>query len=82
MSDVSDRTETAIAALALAAAGLVLGAPRLGRLGLPGLADLAMASAAACGLAAFAAAADHSVRAVRRAGARSGSADARKGAPS
>lgn len=66
---MSDRSEAAIALLALGAAGFVLGAPVLGRLGLPRLADLAMASAALCGLAAFAAAALDTLGAARRRGA-------------
>jgi hypothetical protein len=65
---VSDRAETTIAVLAMAAAGLVIAAPMLGRLGLPHLADLAMASAALCGLAAFAAAGLHTFHAARRGG--------------
>jgi hypothetical protein len=63
---VSDRTETAIALLVLAAAGLAIGAPLLGRLDLPRLADAAMAGAALCGLTAFAVAGLHTIHAARR----------------
>lgn len=66
---MADRTETAIAVLVMAAAGLVIGAPILGRLGLSHLADLAMASAALCGLGAFAVAGLHTFQAARRRGA-------------
>lgn len=63
---MSDRTEIVIAALGMAAAGLVIGAPILGRLGLPRLADVIMVSAALCGLGAFAVAGVHTLRAARR----------------
>ena len=65
---MSDRTEAAIAVLALAAAGLVMGAPLLGRAGMPLVADAAMASAALCGAAAFVLAGIHTLRAARRGG--------------
>lgn len=64
---MAGRGDTAIAALAMAAAGLVIAAPVLGRLGLPGPADAAMAGAALCGLGAFARAALDTLRAARRA---------------
>ena len=63
---MSDRTEIALAALSLAAAGLAMLAPLLGRAELPRAADVAMASAALCGVAAFALAGVHTLRAARR----------------
>lgn len=63
----SDRTELGIVALVLAASGLVMLAPLLGRWGAAGLASAAMVAAAGCGLAAFATAGVHTVRAARRA---------------
>ena len=63
---MSDRAEIAIAVLSLAAAGLVILAPMLGRAELARAADVAMASAALCGVAAFALAGVHSLRAARR----------------
>lgn len=54
-------------ALVLAASGLVMLAPLLGRWGAPRLASAAMFAAAGCGVAAFAAAGVHTVRAARRA---------------
>jgi hypothetical protein len=62
---VSDRTDAAIAVLVMAAVGLVLGAPMLGRRGLPELADLAMLGAAACGVGSFVLAGLHTLRAAR-----------------
>jgi hypothetical protein len=78
---VSDRTETAIAVLVMAAAGLVIGAPILGRLGFPHLADVAMASAALCGVGAFAVAGVHTFHAGRRGGARDARGAARPDEP-
>ena len=66
---MTDRTEVALAALSLAAAGLVILAPVLGRAELPRAADAAMASAALCGVGAFALAGVHTLRASRRRGA-------------
>ena len=48
-----DRTEAAIVALVMAAAGLILLAPLLGRIGAPGWADVVMALAAGAGVCAF-----------------------------
>jgi hypothetical protein len=66
---VSDRTETAIAALASASAVLVMAAPILGRAGHAHLADAAMGAAALAGLGAFCVAAVHTFRAARGRGA-------------
>lgn len=55
-----------LAGCALAAAGLVLAAPVLGRAGHPEAADLAMLAAAACGVASFVLAGVATVRAARR----------------
>jgi len=63
---VPDRTEAAVAILALGAAGLVIAAPVLGRAGAPLLANAAMAGAATCGLASFVVVAVHSFRQGRR----------------
>lgn len=63
----SDRTEVWIVGLVLAASGLVMVAPLLGRWGAPGLATAAMLAATGCGLGAFGAAGVHTVRAARRA---------------
>jgi len=63
---VADRSEASIVVLVLAAAGLVLAAPVIGRLGAAALADAAMALAAGCGVAAFGVACASTLRAVRR----------------
>ena len=61
-----ERSETAIAALVLAAIGLVLLAPLLGRAGAEPWADVAMLSAALAGVAAFLLAARATLRAARQ----------------
>jgi hypothetical protein len=63
---ISDRSETAIVALVLCAAGLAMIAPLLGRYGSPGAADVAMIAAAVAGFGAFAAAGRDTLRAIRR----------------
>ena len=60
------RTELAIVILVMAAAGLILVAPLLGRSGSPGWADLVMGLAAGAGLAAFMLVAVYTCRATRR----------------
>ena len=62
---MTERSELAIAALALSAAGLVLAAPLLGRVGYASAADAVMAGAAACGVGSFLLAARATVRAAR-----------------
>ena len=63
---MADRTEVAIVALVMAAVGLILLAPLLGRGGAPGWADVAMALAAGAGVGAFVLAAVHTCRAATR----------------
>ena len=60
-----DRSESWIAALVLAAMGLVLFAPVIGSTGHAGAADVVMVLAAACGLGAFVIAARSTLRAAR-----------------
>jgi hypothetical protein len=60
------RSDSTLAGIVLAAAGLVLAAPILGSTGHPVAADLAMLAAAAGGLASFALAACATLRAARR----------------
>jgi hypothetical protein len=67
---VSERSESAIVLLVLAAVGGVLAAPVLGRLGAPVLADSMMWVAAGCGVAAFVVTAVSTFRAARRDGRR------------
>ena len=55
-----------LAVLVLAAAGLVLSAPVLGRAGFPFAADVVVAGAAASGVGAFLMAASHSLLRLRR----------------
>lgn len=62
-----ERTDAWIMGLVLAASGLVMLAPLLGRWGAAEIANATMLVAAGCGLAAYAAAAVHMVRAARRA---------------
>lgn len=57
-----------LAGCALAAAGLVLAAPVLGRTGHPLAADVAMLAAAGCGVASFVLAGVATLRAARRRG--------------
>jgi hypothetical protein len=64
----ADRSEIAIVALIMAAAGLILLAPLLGRVGAPGWADAAMALASMAGFAAFVVVAVQTFRAARRRG--------------
>jgi hypothetical protein len=63
---MADRTETAIVVLVMAAAGLILLAPLLGRGGVPGWADAVMGLAAGAGFGAFVLAAVHTFRAAKR----------------
>jgi hypothetical protein len=63
-----DRSEIAIVALVMAAAGLILLAPLLGRIGAPGWADAAMALASAAGFGAFVVVAVQTFRTTRRRG--------------
>ena len=63
---MSDRTETAIAALVMLAAALILLAPLLGRGGATTGANVAMALASCAGLGAFVLAAISTCRAARR----------------
>jgi uncharacterized membrane protein YebE (DUF533 family) len=65
-----DRSGTAIPALVLAASGLVLAAPVLGRNGAESLADAAMVLASCAGVGAFALAALRTWRSARNAGKR------------
>jgi hypothetical protein len=69
---VSDRIDTAIAALVLAAVGLILIAPVLGRNGATLCADAVMLTGAIAGVGAFALAAVATLRAARRPGAERG----------
>jgi hypothetical protein len=64
----ADRTEVAIVTLVMAAAGLILLAPLLGRVGLPGWADVVMVLASGAGVCAFVLVAVVTVRAARRRG--------------
>jgi hypothetical protein len=64
----ADRTEVAIVALVVAAAGLILVAPLLGRVGAPGWADMAMGLASGAGIGAFILVAVHTFRAAMRRG--------------
>ena len=61
-----ERTELAIVVLVMAAVGLILVAPLLGRSGNPGWADVAMGLAAGAGLTAFVLVAVHTCRAILR----------------
>ncbi|HSD10566.1 MAG TPA: hypothetical protein VLF14_06265 [Candidatus Binatia bacterium] len=63
---MADRLEVAIVGLVLAAAGLVLLAPLLGRYGAPGVADVAVGGATAAGIGAFFATAYNTLRAARK----------------
>jgi hypothetical protein len=63
---MSDRTEITIVALVMAAAGLILLAPLLGRYGAPGWADVVMLLAASAGVGAFAVVAVHTFRTATR----------------
>jgi hypothetical protein len=65
-----DRLESAIVCLVLAAVGLVLMAPLLGRYGSPVAADVAVGLAAASGFGAFFASAYDTLRATRKVGDR------------
>jgi hypothetical protein len=65
-----DRLESAIICLVLAAVGLVLMAPLLGRYGAPVAANVAVGLAAASGIGAFFAAAFETLRAARKAAER------------
>jgi hypothetical protein len=62
----ADRTEVAIVVLVMAAAGLILVAPLLGRSGLSGWADIAMGLASGAGIGAFILVAVHTCRAATR----------------
>jgi hypothetical protein len=62
----AERTEVVIVALVVAAAGLILLAPLLGRAGAPGWADVVMALASGAGVGAFVLVAVVTVRAARR----------------
>jgi hypothetical protein len=62
------RTEVAIVVLVMAAAGLILVAPLLGRGGSPGWADVTMGLASGAGLAAFVVVAVYTCRAAMRPG--------------
>jgi hypothetical protein len=64
----AERTEIVIVALVMAATGLILLAPLLGRVGAPGWADVAMALASGAGMGAFVLVAVMTVRAARRRG--------------
>jgi hypothetical protein len=64
----TDRTEAAVAVLVMAAAGLILLAPLLGRVGAPVWADVAMALASGAGVGAFVLVAVYTFRAARRRG--------------
>ena len=67
---MADRTEITVVALVMAAAGMILLAPLLGRYGAPGWADVVMLLAAGAGIGAFAVAAVHTFRAAPRRPAR------------
>jgi hypothetical protein len=62
----AERTEIVIVALVMAATGLILLAPLLGRVGAPGWADVVMALASGAGMGAFVLMAVVTVRAARR----------------
>jgi hypothetical protein len=64
----AERTEIVIIALVMAAAGLILLAPLLGRVGAPGWADVVMALASGAGVGAFVLVTGVTVRAARRRG--------------
>jgi hypothetical protein len=64
----ADRTEVAVVALVMAAAGLILLAPLLGRVGAREWADVVMALAAGTGVCAFVLVAVVTYRAARRRG--------------
>jgi hypothetical protein len=64
----ADRTDVAIVTLVMAAAGLILLAPLLGRLGAPGWADTVMVLAAGAGVCAFVLVAVYTFCAARRRG--------------
>jgi hypothetical protein len=63
---MTDWLDSAIVCLVLAAAGLVLMAPLLGRYGAPVAADVAVGVAAAAGVGAFIATAYNTLRAARK----------------
>jgi hypothetical protein len=65
---MSDRLEMAIIVLVMAAAGLILVAPVVGRGGAPGWADALMGLAAGAGVGAFVLVAVHTCRAARHHG--------------
>lgn len=65
---MAGHSELPLVASVLAAAGLVLAAPVIGRAGHPVAADLAMAAAATCGLGSFVLAGVATWRAARRRG--------------
>jgi hypothetical protein len=65
---MSDRLEMTIVVLVMAAAGLILVAPVLGRGGAPGWADVVMMLAAGAGVSAFVLVAIHTCRAARHHG--------------
>ncbi|HXH13489.1 MAG TPA: hypothetical protein VNP04_27415 [Alphaproteobacteria bacterium] len=65
---MSDRVEMAIVALVMAAAGLILVAPVLGRSGAPAWADIVMLLAVGAGMSAFVLVAIFTFRAARRHG--------------
>ncbi len=67
---MTDRLESAIVCLVLAAAGGVLVAPVIGRYGAPILANLAVGLAAAAGIGAFLTTAYDTLRATRKAAKR------------
>ena len=62
----AERTEIAIVVLIMAAAGLILVAPLLGRSGTPGWADVAMGLASGAGIGAFVLVAVYTCRAAMR----------------
>ena len=64
----AERTEIVIVALVMAATGLILLAPLLGRVGAAGWADVVMALASGAGVGAFVLMAVVTVRAARRRG--------------
>jgi hypothetical protein len=63
---MADRTEITVVALVMAAAGLILLAPLLGRYGAPGWATVVMMLAAGAGIGAFAVVAVYTFRAATR----------------